>query len=147
MADKNMRQQIVDEEHLHLLYIGYLISAGMSAFFSFFGLIYVFMGVIMGVFFSAESNAAGHAADAPPAFIGWIFGIIGFGIFLFLITMGVLKFVAAFRIKHRRSRVFCMVIAGISCLAIPYGTLLGVCTFIVLERASVKKLFAAGNAS
>jgi hypothetical protein len=147
MADKNMRQQIVDEEHLHLLYISYLISAGMSVFFSFFGLIYVFMGVIMGVFFSAESNVAGHAADAPPAFIGWFFGIIGFGIFLFLIAMAVLKFIAAFRIKHRRSRVFCMVIAGISCLAIPYGTLLGICTFIVLARASVKKLFAAGNES
>jgi len=147
MADKNMRQQIIDEEHLHLLYIGYLISAGMSAFFSFFGLIYVFMGVMMGVFFSAESNAAGHVADVPPAFIGWIFGIIGFGIFLFLITMGVLKFVTALRIKRRRSRIFCMVIAGISCLAIPYGTLLGICTFIVLERASVKKLFAAGNES
>ena len=147
MADKNMRQQIVDEEHLQLLYIGYLISAGMSAFFSFFGLIYVFMGVMMGVIFSADPGTAGHAGDAPPAFIGWIFGIIGVGIFLFLIAMAVLKFIAAYRIKHRRSRVFCMVVAGITCLEIPYGTLLGVCTFIVLERPTVKKLFAAGNAS
>jgi hypothetical protein len=119
----------------------------MSAFFSLFGLIYVFMGVMMGVIFGADSGAAGHTGDAPPAFIRWIFGIIGFAIFLFLVTMAVLKFIAALRIKHRRSRVFCMVVAGITCLEIPYGLLLGVCTFIVLERASVKRLFAPRNAS
>ena len=141
MADKNMRQQIADEEHLRLLYIGYLISAGMNAFFSLFGLVYVFLGVMMGVIFSVDSGTAGHTGDAPPAFIGWFFGIIGLGIFLFLIAMAVLKFMAAFRIKQRRSRVFCMVVAGITCLGIPYGLLLGVCTFIVLERASVKRLF------
>jgi hypothetical protein len=136
-----MRQAITDEVHLRLLYIGYLISASMNAFFSLFGLLYVFLGVMMGVIFSVDSSAAGHAGDAPPPFIGWIFGIIGLGIFLFLIAMAVLKFIAAFRIKQRRSRVFCMVVAGITCLGVPYGLLLGVCTFIVLERASVKRLF------
>ena len=147
MADKNVRQAIVDDEHLKLLYIGYLISAGMNAFFSLFGLLYVFLGVMMGVIFGADSGAAGHTGDAPPAFIGWIFGIIGFVIFLFLIAMAAVKFIAAYRIKNRRSRVFCMVVAGITCVEIPYGALLGVCTFVVLERASVKKLFAAGNRS
>ena len=34
-----------------------------------------------------------------------------------------------------------MVIAGISCLFVPYGTILGVFTFIVLQRSSVEKLF------
>ena len=71
----------------------------------------------------------------------------GFCIFLFMITMAVLKFVTALRIKHRRSRIFCMVIAGITCLGIPYGTLLGVSTFIVLERPTVKQLFASGAAA
>jgi hypothetical protein len=147
MADKNMRQQIVDEVHLKLLYIGYLISACMNAFFSLFGLIYVVLGVIMGVIFSVDSGIAGHASDAPPAFMAWIFGVIGFGIFLFLIAMAILKFMAAFRLKHRRSRVFCMVVAGITCLGVPYGLLLGVCTFIVLERPSIKRLFTAKTLS
>ncbi|MGH8225148.1 MAG: hypothetical protein ACRER1_03210 [Gammaproteobacteria bacterium] len=31
--------------------------------------------------------------------------------------------------------------SGVSCLAIPYGTLLGVFRFIVLGRPSVKTLF------
>lgn len=36
---------------------------------------------------------------------------------------------------------FCMVMAAISCFEIPCGALLGVFTFIVLDRASVKRLF------
>jgi hypothetical protein len=35
------------------------------------------------------------------------------------------------------------VIAGINCIFIPYGTLLGVATFMVLVRPSVQALFAA----
>jgi hypothetical protein len=36
-------------------------------------------------------------------------------------------------------------VAGISCLGIPYGMFLGVCTFMVLGRDSVVGLFAAPN--
>ena len=36
-----------------------------------------------------------------------------------------------------------MIITAIGCLEFPYGTLLGVLTFIVLGRDSVKRLFAS----
>ena len=63
-----------------------------------------------------------------------------------LIVMAGLKLAAAFCIKKRKSRVFCMVVAAIECLEIPYGTLIGVCTFIVLDRDSVIRLFDANAA-
>lgn len=141
MYDEKIRQTIIDDEHLRLLSIGYMVSAGMSAFFSLFGLMYVVMGIVMGAAFTATTEAAPKAGQMPPQFIGWFFGIIGFVIFLIMITFAILKFLAALKIKRRRSRLFCMVVAGISCLGIPYGTMLGVSTFMVLGRNSVKELF------
>ena len=39
----------------------------------------------------------------------------------------------------------CLIVAGVNCLALPYGTLAGVLTFIVLGRNSVRALFANGQ--
>jgi len=139
MSDETLRQAIINEEHLKLLSIGYLVSAGVAALFSLLGLLYVFMGVMMSVTFSEAAKKANQVP--PPAFVGWVFGIIGLVIFLLLIAMAALKFCTAQCIKRRRARAFCMVVAAFSCLEIPYGTVLGVFTFVVLGRDSVKCLF------
>jgi uncharacterized BrkB/YihY/UPF0761 family membrane protein len=139
VSDEALRQTIVDEEHLRLLSIGYFVSSGITAFFSLFGLLYVFLGAMMGLTFSEAAKKSNQSP--PPAFLGWILAIVGLVVFLFLITMAVLKFLTARYIQKRRSRAFCMVVAAISCLEIPYGTLLGVFTFIAVGRNSVKDLF------
>jgi hypothetical protein len=140
MSDELVRQAIVDEEHLKLLSIGYMISAATSAFFSLIGLMYMFMGIFMGAVISHQADVAGKG-QAPPAFVGWLFGAIGLGIFLFLIGMAAAKFRTAMCLKRRESRTFCMVVAGVSCLEVPYGTVLGVLTLIALGRNSVAQLF------
>jgi hypothetical protein len=61
--------------------------------------------------------------------------------FVGLIAMAAAKFRVAWCIKHRKSRTFCIVIAAVGCLEIPYGTLLGVFSFFVLGRDSVAHLF------
>jgi len=40
-----------------------------------------------------------------------------------------------------------MVMAGISCLEVPYGTVLGALSFVVLGRESVVQLFNSGVVS
>jgi predicted membrane channel-forming protein YqfA (hemolysin III family) len=135
--ENDERQVIVDEEHLKVLSIVYFVSAGMSALVSIFGLLYAFMGVFM---FRVVAQAPQNQGDFPPEF-GWIFAVFGLGMFALMITMGIFKLVAGLRLKKRQSRTFCLVIAGISCLGFPYGTLMGVFTFIVLLRPSVAKLF------
>jgi len=145
MSDETLRQATIDEEHLKLLSIGYLVSAGVAALFSLLGLLYVFFGLLMGITFREAAKKANQSP--PPELIGWIFGIIGLAIFLLLIAMAVLKFRTAQCIGRRRSRGFCMVVAAISCLEIPYGTLLGVFTFLVLGRNSVQRLFEPQTAS
>ena len=148
MSDEIVRQAIIDEEHLKLLSLGYMVSGGFAALFSLFGLLYVFIGVVMSVAISHAPQTAGKAGEPPPALVGWIFGGIGLVVFLAFITMALCKFRVASSIRRRKSRTFCMVIAGIGCLEFPYGTLLGVLTFIVLGRDSVARLFtssAPGN--
>jgi hypothetical protein len=139
VSDLELRQAIVDEEHLKLLRIAYLVSASMHALFSLFGLLYVAMGVMVGTVLS--TLPARNGATPPPAFVGWLFGLMGAGFFLLMILLAILKFRAARCLKARKSRGYCLVVAGISCLGIPYGTLLGVGTFLVLGRDSVKRLF------
>jgi hypothetical protein len=143
MPEEIDRQSIIDEEHLKLLSLGYLISAGVAAFFSSFGLLYVFMGAIMSVVISHAPPSTGRTGGPPPAFVGWIFAGIGLVLFLLAIGVAIARFRAARCIKQRKSRTFCMVIAALGCLEFPYGTALGVLSFIVLGRESVAKQFSA----
>ena len=132
-------QAILDEEHLRLLSVGYWISTGVRAFAALFGLLYLFVGVVMGVAFSNLPTKMGN--EPPPGLFMAIFGGIGFGVLVFMTGWALLNAKAARSIKARRSRTFCMVIAGLNCLNIPWGTALGVATFMVLGRASVVALF------
>jgi hypothetical protein len=141
VSDELNRQSIANEEHLKLLALGYMISAAISAFFSLFALMYSAMGAFIATMISKTATSTNAANQPPPAFIGWLLGGIGFVLFLLMIGIAALKLRAAFCIKQRKSRTFCMVIAVICCLGIPYGTLLGVLTIVVLERDSVKILF------
>lgn len=128
--------KLIDDEHLRLLRIGYFISAGQTAFFIPFGLLYAGMGVLF-------SHLPTGGAPPPPAMMSWIFGVFG-ATFAGLATLAAtLKLLTAIRLKQRRSRVLCLVTAGLSCLEIPYGTALGIMTFIVLGRPSVQRQFEA----
>jgi hypothetical protein len=140
------QQAFADEEHLRLLALGYYVSSAITAFFSLIGLLYAGMGAVIGLAIS-KGAAAAQTDQPPPQFLGWIFGLIGFALFAFMITMAALKFYAATCLKHRKSRTFCLVVAAISCLEIPYGTILGVFTFLVLERPSVARLFGSNQLS
>jgi len=112
----------------------------MDILFSLYGLIYV----AYGVFFLAMPDSFGAtSADPFPEFIGWMMFaigaafIIGFGVF------ATLKILAGFWIKRRTHHTACLVIAGLSCLRFPFGTVVGVFTFIVLARPSVSALFTS----
>jgi hypothetical protein len=142
--DDSVRQTIIDEEHLKLLSLGYMISAGVSAFFSLFGLMYVFMGAMFGAIARMPASRNGQA---PPQFVGWLLAGIGVAFFLVFLVLALLKFRVGASIKKRQSKTFCLVLAAISCLEVPYGTVLGVFTFMVLGRESVVRLFEPRPAS
>jgi hypothetical protein len=145
------QQALLDDEHLRLLTIGFYVSAAITAFFSLFGLFYAAMGFFIG---TAVSHTARNVADAAqsadtaaaPQFIGALFGIIGLVIFVLALAFAGAKVYAAVCLKRRKGRTFCLVVAAISCLEVPWGTLLGVFTIIVLERPTVSRQFLPLNA-
>jgi hypothetical protein len=129
-----------DNEQLKMLTIFYYVMGGLTSFMGCFGLFYVCFGAFMA---SNPGNwtSNGHPTAPPPP--GFSAAIIIFGsIFvLFGFLVGGLTAYAGKCIKERRSFTFIQVIAGIMCLNMPLGTALGVFTFIVFSRPSVKALF------
>lgn len=140
--DESERRRVVAEEHLRLLRIGYLIEGWLALAFAFFPLIYVAMGVLMA------SGAMGHGAHGPSSgppreslWLGVGFAAFGGLISLFMVTAGGLRLLAARSLRERKSRTLCHVAAALSCLSMPYGTVLGIFTFTVLGRPEVIALF------
>ena len=131
------RQQLLDDEHLRLLRLGYLIGAGANGLFALFPLIHVTIGVMM---VAGKSFLPKQQEGFNP---GWFFIAMGVAMSTIFATIAILKYLAARAIRDRRSKMFCMVVAAITCLGIPYGTALGVLTLMVLSRPSVDVLFSA----
>jgi hypothetical protein len=77
----------------------------------------------------------------------WMGGfILAIGLFGLAFGMGlaVSLFLVGRWLSARKRLTFCFVVACIQCVNMPLGTLLGVFTIIVLNRPSVRALFAAG---
>ena len=81
----------------------------------------------------------------PGTFFGVLFVVLPAIIILCGWTLAVLLFIAGRCLARRKRHLFCLVIAGISCLFMPFGTVLGVFTIVVLSRPSVKALFETGR--
>jgi hypothetical protein len=128
-----------DPEHLRLLSTFHYIVAGLAAFFSFFPLLYTMIGAIF--IFAARHGTLKPGEEPPPEFIGWIFAAVGLLLFLLGIGMAICILIAGRALAKRTRYWYAFVIAGVECLFIRFGTILGVFTIIVLSRESTKKLF------
>lgn len=142
--DDSARQQILDEEHLRLLRIGYFVMGGTAGLGVLFGVIYVLMGLLFTTMLAAAPQ---HSGEPPPVFMGWIFIAVGGFVLLFATAYMVFAFLTAKALRLRRSRTLCLVTAAITSLHLPFGTVLGIMTFSVLDRPSVRGMFGVGTGS
>lgn len=140
MLDATQYQWLKDEEHLKLLAIFYWISAALAMFVVFYGLFYFGLGVL--VMLAPESTAG--SGPQGGALAGGIFAFVGLALCLAGIVAGVLQLLAGFWLRQAKHRTLCYVVAALTCLNVPYGTVLGIFTFIVLGRPSVAWRFAHG---
>jgi hypothetical protein len=126
-----------DTEQLRLLSVFHYVVAGILALFSMFPVLHVAVGIaiVSGVFDDIENG------NPPPAFFGWFLIIFPAFFILFGMAIAICVAVAGRRLAQHRSYMCCLVIAGIQCMFMPFGTVLGVFTIIVLMRPSVRDLF------
>lgn len=134
--DEAEHQRFRDEEHLRLLRIGYIVVGCFHAAFSFFPLLYVALGV-----FFASAGFPSTKGQPDPRVLGWVFACAGIAIFLLLAGIAALQLFTARALRQRRHHTLCFVTAGLTCLGVPYGTLLGIFTFLVIGRPSVEAMF------
>ncbi|HET7227100.1 MAG TPA: hypothetical protein VFJ55_00540 [Chthoniobacterales bacterium] len=125
-----------EEQHLQLLAIFHYIVGGLAAFFACFPLIHLTIGAVM-----VCGGFSGN--QAPPAILGWLFIILGGGFFLAGQSLAVCIIIAGRSLAQRRRYLFVFVIACCECLFMPFGTVLGVFTIVLLSRESVKAAFDA----
>lgn len=140
-------QRAVDRDHLNLLAIFHFVFAGLALV----GIAFLVMHyLILSTVFSnpemwqPKPGSAGAPAQPMPfhpkeffAVFKWFY--LFFGILLALAAA--CNVVSGLFIRWRQHRTFSLVIGGLNCLQIPFGTVLGVFTIVVLARESVQELY------
>lgn len=133
----------VDRERLRLLEIAYYIAGvvtilGVSVLLIHFSL-FLFFGLNPHLFDNPNGNHGNQNAPPPGLFLAFA-GAIGFVILLGW-TFGAFQIYVGRCLKKRQQRLLILIIAGLECVFIPWGTALGVFTFMAMDRPSMKSLF------
>jgi hypothetical protein len=135
-------QQRRDREHVRLLSIFHFVFAGLA--FVGIGFLGVHYAIMHTMFSNPEMWKSQPQAMPPKAFLGafiWLYLFFG----VLLLTGLVLNVLSGFFLWRKRNRLFSLIIGGLNCLQIPFGTALGVFTILVLSRDSVRQLYAGGT--
>ena len=80
----------------------------------------------------------------PPAAFAQMFEIFKWFYLLgalWFICSGILNVISAFYLRTHKHRTFSLIVAGLNCVHLPLGTVLGIFTIIVLVRDSVRKAY------
>lgn len=126
-----------DETHLKLLSIFHYVVGGIMGFFALIPIIHV----VFGLLFVFSPDLFEPKGQSPPAIFGWIIAIVGMVAIAVGWTFAGCILATGRFLARRKHYWFCVVIAGIECLMMPFGTALGVFTIIVLMKDSVKARF------
>lgn len=129
-------QSTLDNEHLRLLRIGYLIAGGTTLFTGLIGVFYIAFGFFMSALLGSIDSNSGSDEFMSTIFIG-----IGAVLVAVVGGLGTLQLLTAKYLRERRNHTLCQITAAITCLSMPWGTAVGVATFMVLGRSSVRQQF------
>ncbi len=129
-----------DTQHLQLLSIFHYVVAGLAGCFSLLPIVHLMLG--LGLVGGAwETDQIGARA------MGCVF-VAGAGLFILAgLTFAICLALAGWCLARRRHYTFCLVMAGVACMFMPFGTVLGVFGLIVLTRPSVRVLFEGETAA
>jgi uncharacterized RDD family membrane protein YckC len=118
-----------DEKNVRLLAVFHYVAAALTALLSCFFIIHIVMGVMM------------VRGQSPSASAGFVFIGVGSAAVLLGWTMAALLAYAGRSMAQRKRHTFCLVMAGLSCLFMPFGTALGIFSLVLLTKAPVPTMF------
>jgi hypothetical protein len=127
------------EHDLKLLSIGYFIQGGLGILSGLLSLGY--LGVLGFVFSTVQNNPQFDPQNRIPQEFLYMMQAILVTVVLAMMAGGISMVYCGLALRKHQSRTFILVTAAANCLAIPYGTVLGVFTFLVLRRAAAKEMF------
>ena len=127
------------QNQLKLLVTFHYVVSALAGVFALFPLIHLGLGLMMVL--SPETLQGG--GQPPPAFIGWLFVIVGACCIVVGLVFAACVFFAGRSIQQRKRHMFCLVMAGVQCMFMPFGTVLGIFTLILLTKEEVKREWQA----
>jgi len=119
------------------------VVAGLTALFACFPVFHLIFGLVMLIAPGALEHGPHGSQNAPEVlrFVGVMMVMVALLIILIGWGMAACILFAGRFLSRRRHYTFCLVMAALSCMITPFGTVLGVFTIVVLMRPSVKLLF------
>ena len=92
--------------------------------------------------FIANVGNPDYVANSSEALTSWVDVIMLSSLLILSWVWVVCLILAGIKLCKKKSRTFCQIIAGITCISFPIGTALGVFSLITLSKESVKNDFA-----
>jgi hypothetical protein len=134
-------QRNIDADHLNLLAVFHFVGAGLAVL----GMLFLFAHyMFMHAIFANPAMWQNQKQPPPPpelfamfAIFKWFYVIGG----LWLILSMILNILSGLFLRATKHRTFSLVVAGINCLHIPLGTVLGIFTIVILVRESVREMY------
>ncbi len=131
--------------NIRLLAIFHYVVGGLVALFALFPIFHLAMGLFLLFWDIPDIPDDPELGDIDEVFPVRMMGGMFTGVAALIILIGeafaVCIIIAGRRLVQYRSHTYCLVIAGLLCSVMPFGTALGVFTIIVLIKPEAKALF------
>jgi hypothetical protein len=125
-----------DDDHLQILAIFHNVVAGFACLVALFPTVHLVVGLCLVSGYFTDPKP-----DFPFALVGWLLILFASCWIIAWLTFATLLVAAGRCLRQRRRYQFCLVIAGVACAFMPFGTVLGVFTIVTLSKEIVRAQF------
>lgn len=126
-----------EEQYLDILSIFHYVVGGLLYFCGLFPIFHF----VMGIFFIFTAVTKGDEESLMLGFMGMFFALFSMVFMISAWTIATLTLLSGRNLARRTRYRFCLIMAGVVCIFMPFGTVLGVFTILVLCKPQVKSLF------
>jgi len=134
-----------DIRYLNLLVIFHIIVGAVAGLFSCLPLINLSMG--LSLLSDIPKTAAQGDLFSPFALFPIMFILLPVGITVIGWMFAIAIALNGYYIKNRKWLTYCLVMGGVETILMPFGTVLGVFTIILLTKPNIKNLFDQDKAA